>query len=112
MALGPCQRMFGALAGASFHLGKGDPYGGSLTQTLVTALRLHVRCEPAQAWTSVLTTRSGSFSFTLPSQRLPLRQGDREHILTSQDSLALELSAPGGESGPAQAILIRSHFSQ
>ena len=29
--------------------------------------------------------------------RLSLRQGDREHTLTSQDSLALELSVPGGE---------------
>jgi len=29
--------------------------------------------------------------------RLSLRQGDREHTLTSQDSLALELSLPGGE---------------
>lgn len=29
--------------------------------------------------------------------RLSLRQGDREHALTSQDSLALELSVPGGE---------------
>jgi hypothetical protein len=29
--------------------------------------------------------------------RLSLRQGDREHTLTSQDSLALELSVPDGE---------------
>jgi hypothetical protein len=29
--------------------------------------------------------------------RLSLRQGDREHTLTSHDSLALELSVPGGE---------------
>jgi hypothetical protein len=29
--------------------------------------------------------------------RLSLRQGDREHTLTSQDSMALEMGVPGGE---------------
>jgi hypothetical protein len=61
--------MFGALADASsFCLGKGNHIGVRLTWSLVTAQSFYVRCEPPRAWASVLTIRSGSFTFALPSQ--------------------------------------------